>query len=163
MGLDFDSDDDLDYLAVGNYYNRITSRQSPAPPSYSPTKKQKMGVDYQCMERLKRDMPEPLPFSLREKSAQALAVEWSANRRVQEEMDAMESGSSEAFKMEVAVHLKGKDLAVFLRSSGGLIALMDQGWPELAQRLLTAVYRDMSRFNQNQMARQDLSLSLIHI
>ena len=94
---------------------------------------------------------------LREKSAQALANHWMALGRVKEEMKAM--GFSEmatVFKKEVAVHLNGHCLAEFLRWNG-LDTINQRGWPEVAQRLIVAVYLEMARFDQTQLARQDLS------
>ena len=94
---------------------------------------------------------------LHEKSAQALANHWMALGRVKEEMKAM--GFSEmatVFKEEVAVHLNGHCLAEFLRWNG-LDTINQRGWPEVAQRLIVAVYLEMARFDQTQLATQDLS------
>ena len=61
------------------------------------------------------------------------------------------------FKAEVGVFLKGHHLVVFIRKEGGLNTLAQNCWPGVFQRLLTAVYAEIARFDQDPVDRKDLS------
>ena len=159
--MDFDMADD----EAANLINGSTQEEwemenvaSALPGTSSLVKKFKRSSYTRCVQWLKKGLLQPLLPGLREKSALALANHWMELGQVKQEMNIM--GNSEmamVFKMEVAVHLKGHHLAAFIRSHGGLDTLTRKGWPEVAQRLIVAVYLEMTRFTQTQLARQDLS------
>ena len=155
--VEFDMDDDEAAVHFDSSSQEEWEVESPSS-SLPLVKKFKISAFSRCVQWLKKSLRQPLLPGLREKSALALANHWMALGRVQEEMNAM--GSSEmatVFKMEVAVHLKGHHLAEFL-CWDGLHTLNGRGWPEVAQRLIVAVYQEMTRFDQTQLARQELSL-----
>ena len=107
---------------------------------------------------MKKNAYRPPAQDLREKSALALAQSWSNCSEVAEEMAAMgRSPMAMIFKAEVGVFLKGHHLVVFIRKEGGLNTLAQNCWPGVFQRLLTAVYAEIARFDQDPVDRKDLS------
>ena len=110
------------------------------------------------IEWMRKNLCRPLPITLREKSARAVAESWSDRFEVKDQLEAMgRSKSTSAFKAEIGVHLKGHNLVSFIRREGGLDALARKSWPEVFQRLLVAVYAETARFDQTCSARKDLS------
>lgn len=124
----------------------------------TPRKKLKLNPASERLFWLKKNVLPYPEMTLSERSAKSLAASWSDANEVEAQMrDLDESLMTLVFKAEVAVHLKGHLLAAFLRREGGLDPLMRECWPEVFQRLLTAVYHEIARFNQESGARQALS------
>ncbi len=125
-----------------------------------PRKNKKLKVD-PALERfvwLKKSVLAPPELTLRDRSAMALAAAWTDRAEVESQMEEMgDSDMALVFKAEVGVYLKGHALAAFVRREGGLETLMHRCWPEVFQRLLTSVYKEISRFDQTAGARQALS------
>ena len=113
------------------------------------------------IEWLKSNACHPPALTLREKSARAVADSWSDRAEVREQLEEMgRSKTASAFKAEIGVHLKGENLVAFIRREGGLDAIAHRTWPEVFQRLLTAVYAETGRFKQSIQARKELSRSI---
>lgn len=112
----------------------------------------------QCWSWLNDWLEKPAAATLSERCATALAASWSDHLDVQKQMKELgDSDMALVFKAEVAVHLKGFQLVAFLHNVGGLDALMQRCWPEVFQRLLTSVYKEIARFDQTPRVRQALS------
>lgn len=112
----------------------------------------------QCWSWLNDWLEKPAAATLSERCATALAASWSDHLDVQKQMKELgDSDMALVFKAEVAVHLKGFQLVAFLHNVGGLDELMQRCWPEVFQRLLTSVYKEIARFDQTPRVRQALS------
>jgi len=99
-----------------------------------------------------------LALTLREKSAQALALTWSEHRTMEREMEILgHSSMAIVFKAEIGVHLKGRALSAFLKAHPGLTYFSQQCWPELMQRFLCNIYQELQNLDEPYKVRQDLS------
>ena len=127
-----------------------------------PAKRKRLDPLKEIKVWLKKSVFKPPAESLREKSARAVAERWTASAETEAQLKGQGGGSSSAemayvFKVEVGAQLKGQQLIVFLEWAGGLKELALHSWPEVFERILAAVYREMSLVGQSELVRRDLS------
>jgi len=144
-----DSGPEMPLPAVLNLGKR---REQPQPPS----------PEFERLFWLKRSVVKPPEERLSDRSAKALASSISDAEELKAfraEINARYGNSAMAvvFKSEIAVHLKSSLLAAFVSGEGGLEELMLSCWPDVFLRLLTSVYGEIARFDQDSRARQALS------
>jgi hypothetical protein len=151
-------------LYLAKLAHQLAKRRSPSSrasdsASFQPSAKRRLFCPIQeRIKWMKNNAYQPPAQTLREKSALALAQSWSDCSEVTEQLASM--GRSEMamiFKAEVGVFLKGHNLVVFIRREGGLYTLAQKCWPGVFQRLLTAVYAEIARFDQDPANRKNLS------
>jgi len=125
-----------------------SSGVSTPPPTVRPSAKKKMKPTSlrDILDWFKYSLAdESVAETLRESSARHIAQSWCKLDELVAQLKAMGSSNMAFyFKAEIGVHLTGEALAYFIQSEGGLLTLAHRCWPEVFQRLLITIYRDIS-------------------
>lgn len=88
--------------------------------------------------------------TLAEMCAKTLAEAWSRDNDLMPDFcdTAISSTLGLIFKIQIAIFLKGMHLARWIQRQGGLVPLSKCDWPDLFQKLLTAVCVELGRIEQ---------------
>ena len=98
------------------------------------------------MEKMKQLAPIKPPPTLAEITAKSLAQAWSRdNSLLPDFCDNTSSEMGLIFQIQIAIYLRGIHLVQWIQAQGGLGRLSTCAWPDLFQKLLTAVFVESGR------------------